>query len=87
MESILPKIQLMTTDISVDTSASVLYSFRMRNVDKKAFGARVAQRRMKLGLSQQALADLVGMRQQGIVSIEAGHVERPRLLRGRLCHP
>jgi SOS-response transcriptional repressor LexA len=53
----------------------------MGNVDKKAFGARVAQRRMKLGLSQQALADLVGMRQQGIVSIEAGHVERPRLLR------
>ncbi len=53
----------------------------MTSVDKKAFGARVAQRRMKLGLSQQALADLVGMRQQGIVSIEAGHVERPRLMR------
>ena len=53
----------------------------MTNVDKKAFGARVAARRMKLGLSQQALADLVGMKQQGIVSIEAGHVERPRLLR------
>jgi SOS-response transcriptional repressor LexA len=47
----------------------------------KPFGARVAERRRKLGLTQQALADLVGMRQQGIVSIEAGHVGRPRRLR------
>jgi SOS-response transcriptional repressor LexA len=55
--------------------------FSMKSVDKKAFGDRVAQRRGKLGLSQQALADAVGMRQQGIVSIEAGDVSRPRLLR------
>jgi SOS-response transcriptional repressor LexA len=40
----------------------------------------VAHRRRRLGLSQQALADLVGMRQQGIVSIEAGDVARPRRL-------
>ena len=52
----------------------------MRAADEKALGARVAQRRGKLGLSQQALAALVGMRQQGIVSIEAGHVARPRRL-------
>ena len=53
----------------------------MTRRDHRAFGARVAERRKKLGLTQQALADLVGMKQQGIVSIEAGHVERPRLLR------
>jgi SOS-response transcriptional repressor LexA len=53
----------------------------MSSRDHKVFGARVAQRRKKLGLTQQALADLVGMRQQGIVSIEAGYVERPRRMR------
>ena len=53
----------------------------MGNMEQKAFGARVAARRKKLGLSQQALADLVGMKQQGIVSIEAGHVARPRRMR------
>ena len=53
----------------------------MADADHQAFGARVAQRRKKLGLTQQALAALVGMRQQGIVSIEAGHVGRPRRLR------
>jgi SOS-response transcriptional repressor LexA len=50
-------------------------------VDKKAFGARVTQRRVALGISQTALAESVGMKQQGIVSIESGHVERPRKLR------
>lgn len=53
----------------------------MRTVDKKALGERVALRRSKLGMSQAALADTVGMKQQGIVSIEAGDVARPRLLR------
>lgn len=53
----------------------------MKRVDKKAFGQRVAQRRQALKLSQGALAQLIGMKQQGVVSIEQGDVSRPRLLR------
>lgn len=53
----------------------------MRRVDKGAFGARVSVRRAAKGLSQTALAQRVGMKQQGIVSIEKGEVARPRLLR------
>lgn len=44
-------------------------------------GSRIAARRVELGLSQADLAAAVGMRQQGIASIEAGIVERPRKLR------
>lgn len=50
----------------------------MTDRDSKAFGRRVAARRKKLGLSQQALADAVGMKQQGILNIEKGLVDRPR---------
>lgn len=50
-------------------------------VDKKAFGSRVAERRLLAGLSQPELARAVGMKQQGVDSIEKGLVERPRLLR------
>lgn len=50
-------------------------------VNKKAFGKRVAAAREALGLSQGDLAKIVGMRQQGIGSIENGDVERPRKLR------
>lgn len=53
----------------------------LRVVDKAAFGRRVMKRRKALGLSQEVLAGRVGMKQQGIVSIEAGEVERPRHLR------
>jgi SOS-response transcriptional repressor LexA len=56
----------------------------METVDKKAFGRRVAERRKELKArypSQAALAARVGMRQQGIDSIERGEVERPRKLR------
>jgi len=54
---------------------------RDREVDPAALGRRVATRRAKLGLSQEALADRVGMKQQGIDAIEQGRVKRPRLLR------
>lgn len=50
----------------------------MTEVDKEAFGARVASRRIKLGMSQTQLAKAVGMKQQGILNIEGGVVERPR---------
>jgi transcriptional regulator with XRE-family HTH domain len=53
----------------------------MREVDKKAFGARVARRREALKLSQGDLAKNVGMKQQGVDNIEHGVVARPRLLR------
>jgi transcriptional regulator with XRE-family HTH domain len=53
----------------------------MRQVDKKAFGRRVQERRESLGISQTELAEAVGMRQQGINNIEHGIVGRPRLLR------
>jgi SOS-response transcriptional repressor LexA len=53
----------------------------MKQVDKRAFGHRVAQRREALRLSQGALAQAVGMKQQGIDHIEHGAVARPRLLR------
>lgn len=49
-------------------------------MDKKAFGQRVAERREQLEMSQEDLAKKVGMRQQGIASIESGKVSRPRLL-------
>lgn len=50
----------------------------MRKVDKKAFAARFAGRRKKVGISQAKLAKAAGMKQQGIQNIEAGIVERPR---------
>lgn len=53
----------------------------MRDVDKEAFGKRVARRRELLDLSQGQLADMVGMKQQGIDNIEQGVVKRPRLLK------
>lgn len=53
----------------------------MEPVDKIAFGKRVAHRRQLLFPSAKALADAVGMKQQGIDSIEQGKVGRPRLLR------
>lgn len=53
----------------------------MKQVDAAAFGRRMRLRRAKLGLSQEALADRVGMKQQGIDAIEQGRVKRPRLLR------
>lgn len=52
-----------------------------KDVDPAALGRRVATRRAKLGLSQEALAARVGMKQQGIDAIEQGRVRRPRLLR------
>jgi phage repressor protein C with HTH and peptisase S24 domain len=48
---------------------------------KHAIGARVALRRGELGISQPKLAAAIGMKQQGILSIERGDVERPRKLR------
>lgn len=54
---------------------------REKEVDPAALGRRIALRRAKLGLSQEALAELVGMKQQGIDAIEQGRVKRPRLLR------
>jgi transcriptional regulator with XRE-family HTH domain len=53
----------------------------MKDVDPTAFGRRVAARRTKLSLSQEALADRVGMKQQGIDAIEQGRVRRPRHLK------
>jgi len=53
----------------------------MKQVNAAAFGHRMRRRRAKLGLSQEALADQVGMKQQGIDAIEQGRVKRPRLLR------
>lgn len=50
-------------------------------VDKVAFGKRVAERRTALGLSQTDLANAAGMKQQGVASIEKGDVERPRKLK------
>lgn len=57
----------------------------MERVDPKALGRRVAARRKTLRLSQAELAALVGMKQQGIDSIERGEVKRPRMLR-ELAH-
>ncbi len=54
---------------------------REREVDPATLGRRVAARRGKLALSQEALAARVGMKQQGIDAIEQGRVKRPRLLR------
>lgn len=52
-----------------------------RKVNKAEFGGRVARRRRKLGLSQTEVGIAIGMKQQGIDSIESGKVSRPRLLR------
>lgn len=52
-----------------------------REVDPAALGRRIALRRAKLGLSQEALAARIGMKQQGVDAIEQGRVKRPRLLR------
>lgn len=53
----------------------------MEPVDKIEFGKRVAERRRMFFSGAGALADAVGMKQQGIDSIEKGKVGRPRLLR------
>lgn len=53
----------------------------MAEVNAKAMGLRVVARRQDLGLSQTQLAERVGMKQQGIVSIEGGGVKRPRLIK------
>lgn len=54
----------------------------MRHIDKEAFGKRVARRRTAMNnMSAADLASRVGMKQQGIASIEAGIVKRPRFLR------
>ncbi len=53
----------------------------MKTVTRHPLGARVAMRRSELGLSQEKLADAIGMKQQGIASIEKGEVRRPRQLR------
>lgn len=50
----------------------------MREIDPIAFGTRVKRRREELGLSQPQLGKLVGMSQQGILSIEKGKSKRPR---------
>ena len=52
----------------------------MPEIDPKAFGRRVARRRDELGLSGAALAEKIGMKQQGVSAIEAGSVKRPRML-------
>lgn len=44
-------------------------------------GERIAQRRIALGMTQGDLADAVGMKQQGIDSIEKGKSQRPKKLR------
>lgn len=44
-------------------------------------GDRIRARREQLGMSQEELADAVGMKQQGIQSIEAGNSKHPRKLR------
>lgn len=49
----------------------------MTKEEKKAFGRRIAHRRSVVGISAAELASRVGMRQQGIASIEAGVVARP----------
>lgn len=53
----------------------------MGDAEKKALGRRVATSREALGMTQGDLARAVGMKQQGIVSIEGGDVERPRKLK------
>lgn len=52
----------------------------MAGIDKIALGNRVAQRRAKMEISATTLASRVGMKQQGIASIEAGVVKRPKKL-------
>ncbi len=46
-----------------------------------SLASRVRSRRKALNMSQEDLAAAIGMKQQSIVSIEAGDVERPRKLR------
>lgn len=52
----------------------------MSKADKKGLAERVRARRETLKLSQTQLAEAVGMKQQGILNIEKGLVERPRKL-------
>lgn len=54
---------------------------RQPDINKKAFGARVAMRRRAIGWTAEQLANQIGMRQQGISSIEQGVTARPRLIR------
>jgi SOS-response transcriptional repressor LexA len=68
-------------NLCAGAATEVSVAFRaMNTVDQKAFGLRVEKRRLTLKMSQEALAQLVGMKQQGINSIEKGEVARPRLL-------
>ncbi len=53
---------------------------KARPVDKAAFGARVAARRAKLGVSAKTLGESIGMSQSGIDAIEHGKVARPGML-------
>lgn len=48
---------------------------------KHPVGPRIAALRAERGIKQTALADAVGMTQQGIQSIEAGKVKRPKNLK------
>src|SRR4051794_25368374 len=48
---------------------------------KYPVGPRIASRRAERGISQAGLAEAVDMTQQGIQSIEAGTVKRPKKLR------
>lgn len=41
-------------------------------------GERVKNKRIELNISQASLAELVGMKQQSISDLEAGHIEKPR---------
>lgn len=50
-------------------------------MDMKISGEKVRLAREALGMNQTELAERVGMKQQSIVSIEAGDVKRPRKLR------
>jgi len=53
----------------------------MKNVDPRALGRRLCERRLKRGHTQDSLAVAVGMKQQGVDNIEKGKVRRPRLIR------
>ncbi|MCD8559281.1 MAG: helix-turn-helix domain-containing protein [Shewanella xiamenensis] len=44
-------------------------------------GERIKKRRTKLNLTQAALAELVGIAQQSLQSIESGKIEKPRKIK------
>lgn len=44
-------------------------------------GERIKKRRTKLNLTQAALAELVGMAQQSLQSVESGKIEKPRKIK------